>query len=340
MKKFILTIISIFLLSAMISMPVLAISTSDAVINIDFKNGIPEGMEIVGAELVNDDVKGQVMSFAGGPANKKNGSNSKAELPMESLAKTDFSKGISWTVWVKGTPETHGMQPIFNINLTRIGYLALLADLVVTANSDGNETKWGIERVWSDPPGPLEDEESAIGTDWNQFTVVINDEAVYLYKNAKRFDINPWAQGSFGNDGMTTVMMEQMAYATGISLGAYKCDWWKFGDFKGFISSAALYNKALSADEVKELFVASGGIYEEEPVTEAPTIPVTDPPAPPAENITETIAENIETSEAVKSDDKESSNNSLLLIIFGAVVVLCVIIIPAAIRNNKKKKAK
>jgi len=346
MKKFIAFALAVLMIFAIPSVSVFAISTNDAVVNIDFSKGIPDGMEVTGAELVNDDSKGQVMSFPGSAKNKKNGSVSKATIPMESLATTDFSAGISWTVWVKGTPETHGMQPIFTIDLTRIGYLTLLADLVVTANSDGNETKWGIERVWSDPPQPLEDEESAIGTDWNYFTVVIKNDGVYLYKNAKLFDSNPWSAGSFGNDGMTEIMMEEMVYATGVTLGAYNCDWWRFGDFKGFISSAALYNKALSADEIKELFVASGGIYEEPP-TEAPT-PEPTPAAPETtENNANATAANETTGTAATNDNNNNSSSEgeskvmslqTILIIAGAVIIVAAVIIIIVVMGKKKKK--
>ena len=316
MKKILAFVITLVMIFTLPSVSVFAVSPSDAVVNIDFSKGIPDGMEIVGAELVNDDAKGQVMSFPGSAKNKKNGSGSKATIPMESLATTDFSAGISWTVWVKGTPDTHGMQPIFTVDLTRIGYLTLLADLVVTANSDGNETKWGIERVWSDPPGPLEDEESAIGTEWTYFTVVIKSSGVFLYKNGKLYDTDPWAAGSFGNDGMTDTMMEQMAYATGVTLGAYNCDWWKFGDFKGFISSAALYNKALTDDEIKELFIASGGIYEEPPATEAVTVPETTAAAAEANNNDNNNGENpVDETAAPEVTEKvndENGGNSLI----------------------------
>lgn len=345
MKKLI-ALILILIMTVALLLPafvsVAAVSPSDAVVNIDFANGIPDGMEVVGAELVSDPVKGQVMSFTGSTGGI-NGSTSKAAMPMESLATTDFSKGISWTVWVKGTSATHGMHPIFNIDLTRIGYLTLLADLVVTANSDGNETSWGIERVWSDPPNPLEDEISLIGEEWMHLSVVINAGGVFLYKNGKLYERDPWANGSFSN--IPEVMLEQMSYATGVTLGAYGCDWWKFGDFSGQISSAALYNKTLTADDIKELYINSGGVYVEDP-TEAPTNPPTEAPADAPADEVPTGEDQANTTPAKNNagnndDDSESDsgNNNLILIlaIAGGVVVLAIVIV-IIITGKKGKK--
>lgn len=341
MKKSIAFILAVIMMLALLpaGLPVFAISPADAVVNIDFAGGIPDGMVVAGAALVNDPVKGQVMSFDGS-AGGVNGSASKAELPMASLAETDFSKGISWTVWVKGTAGTHGMHPIFNIDLTRIGYLALLADLVVTANSDGNETSWGIERVWSDPPNPLEEEVSLIGEEWLYLTVVISEKGVSLYKNGKLYETDPWAQGSFGI--IPEVMLEQMAYATGITLGAYKCDWWRFGDFSGFISSAALYNKTLSADEIKELFVNSGGIYAEDP-TEASTPAPVQTPARQDDAGGEPAAEEIQektTAPNASGDSGSGWDNTIIIVIAAAAAAVIILIAVIAVKGKGKGKKK
>jgi len=346
MKKILILKMALILIFALPSVSVFAISPSDAFVNIDFSKGIPDGMEVIGGELVNDDAKGQVMSFPGSGKNKVNGRNSKAALVMESFASSDFTAGISWTVWVKGTADTHGMEPIFTIDLARQGYLSLLADLTVTLNATGNEAKWGFpdseNHLWSDPPNPLEDEESAIGTEWVHLAVVIKSGGVYLYKNAKQIDVDPWANGNFGVEGATDIMMKIMPeYATGVTLGAYKCDWWRFGDFKGSISSAALYNKALTEEEIKELFVSSGGVYEEPPATEAPTVPATDPPATEVDdnnNAESAVDETAAPTSADKAGDENGNNNALMIILIAAGVAVIAFAVVMIIQFGKKGK--
>lgn len=331
MKKFLaVTIVAIMILS-IASIPVLAVSTDDAVVNIDFANGIPAGMDVVGAELVNDADKGQVLSFAGGDTG-----TSKASLPMDSLATTDFSAGMSWTVWAKAEPGIHGAAPIFTVDFTQQGYLSLLADHVLTANTDGNQPEWGIERVWSDPPQPVNEEESVMKNEWTHYAIVIDDTASYLYVNGKVYEKNPFSDGNLGN--MTTVLLEEMAYATGIQLGSYNCDWWKFGDYAGLMSSAALYNKALTADEIKELYVASGGVVAEEVTTEAPAPVETDTTAAIEETTTAEATVDNETTTSAANNDEESSNTMMIILIIAGVVVVVVVIVVVAVNSGKKGK--
>jgi len=322
-----------------VSMTVSAVSPGDAIINIDFASGVPDGMELVGAELANDPDKGQVMSFAGG----KSGT-SFARLETDIIKNTDFSEGLSWTVWVKGQDGIHGCAPIFNIDLAGRGYLALLADLVVTVNSTGNEESWGHPQdvIWSDP-ADAGNEVSKLENVWTQFTVVINANGVNLYKNGKIYDKYPFENGNI-LDRVEELITQQMDRASGLTLGSYKCEWWNFGDFAGLISSAALYNKSLSADEIKDLFVNSGGIYEEDP-TEAPAEPEPETDAPPAaEDIDAEDGDVAETpdgdaaKDSVTPEEPESGGLNIGIIVAVCCGIFVVIIAVVAVAKKKPEK--
>lgn len=342
MKRILAAAAVILMLISLSSIPAsAAVSMNDALISIDFSNGIPEGMEVVGAELVNDEEKGQVLSFAGGSSG-----SSKAVLKTDILSQTDFSEGLTFTVWAKAAPpdELHGMAPIFTIDFTRVGYLSLCANLVVTVNTDGNETEWGIQRVWSDPFSAAE-EVSACENEWAQYTVVIDDLSTYLYINGKLYEENPFANGNLFD--IPYILLEEMEYATGIELGSYNCPWWRYGDFKGLISSAAVFNKALSADEVKELYVSTGGTIVEEPVEETEA-PAEETAAETTEAVTEPAAVTEESSEpaadtTASSSDSETpaeteGNSAIVPIIIVAVVIIIAVVAAIVIINKKKAK--
>jgi len=261
MKK--LSIIITVVMALVLATSVLA---ADPVISIDFANGAGD-VVLEGAELVNDPTRGQVLQVAG----MGQGSSRQSFGLLETTAFEDntWEDGLTISMWIKtdvGSQTLMGSAPIFSIDIARIGYIAVTTSLESAINTDGNEPETGIApRCWNDPAnvaGGMNKTEEGV---WQLLTVVYAPDGMKIYLDGELY-----SEPVINNCTMEDFLF-QIEFGYALRLGSWLCDWWNYGDYEGMIDDVLVYNTALDAVEISNLYTSTKNeqtVFEKAPTLE------------------------------------------------------------------------
>lgn len=265
MKKKFVSILLTVALTVMASSTAFAADAPAASATYDFAGGLPAGMDVVGGELTNDDVRGQVLSLAGGETG-----SSYASIDFTLFQDNDFSQGMTISMWVKANDGIPGSSPLYSFDIAETGYIATVATLEPAINTTAN-TDTGYPLVWVDPAKVNDSPSQAIPAgEWHNVTVTTSTEGMVIYLDGEVF-----SEPALGfSSARYSVLVEQLQYITGLKLGSWDCSWWKYGDFAGLVDDVNVYNLDLTQDQVKAVLAAGTSA---EP-TEAATTTAADVP--------------------------------------------------------------
>ena len=244
---------------------------ADPVLSIDFADG-DNGMELVDSELVNDPTRGQVLQVSGmGPGTT---GQSYAVLTTDLFKTTNWDDGFTVNMWVKtdvGSSTLHGTAPLFSLDIANQGYIGLVTSLEAAINTDGNQPETGISpRIWCDPAntsgGMCQLEEGV----WQFVSLVFCEDHMELYVDGELYANPPFANGNSNDLSNMLNLFVELEEVYSVRLGSWLCSWWNYGDFEGMIDDFTIYNYALSADEVSELYSSTSVTQTE--FEKAPTL--------------------------------------------------------------------
>lgn len=266
MKK--LWIVLSVVLSAVLAVTAFA---TDPVLSIDFADG-DNGMELVDSELVNDPTRGQVLQVSGmGPSTT---GQSYAVLTTDLFKTTNWDDGMTINMWVKsdvGSTTLHGTAPLFSLDIANQGYIGLVASLEAAINTDGNQPETGISpRIWCDPAntsGGISQLEEGV---WQYVSLVFCEDHMELYVDGELYANPPFANGNSNDLSNMLSLFVELEEVYSVRLGSWLCSWWNYGDFEGMIDDFTIYNYALSADEISELYSSTSVTQTE--FEKAPTL--------------------------------------------------------------------
>lgn len=222
-------------------------------------------VELVEAAIVTDDAQGNAVEINGAG----NGANnvSYALLNTDLFANTDWTKGLTISMKVKAddSETLTGMAPLYSFDIARIGYIGVVTSLQSGINTDGNEDVGIAPRLWNDPANIGECTSKLTAGQWQTVTVVYDETGMAIYLDGEVV-VKPGI-----NNGTYADLAAQMQLVPALRLGAWNCDWWKFGDFEGLIDDVTIWNAALNPLQVVNFI--NGVAAEEEVVeTEAPAV--------------------------------------------------------------------
>ena len=266
MKK--LWIVLSVVLSAVLAVTAFA---ADPVLSIDFADG-DNGMELVDSELVIASTRGQVLQVSGmGPGTT---GQSYAVLTTDLFKTTNWDDGFTVNMWVKadvGSSTLHGTAPLFSLDIANQGYIGLVTSLEAAINTDGNQPETGISpRIWCDPAntsgGMCQLEEGV----WKFVSLVFCEDHMELYVDGELYANPPFANGNSNDLSNMLNLFVELEEVYSVRLGSWLCSWWNYGDFEGMIDDFTIYNYALSADEVSELYSSTSVTQTE--FEKAPTL--------------------------------------------------------------------
>ncbi|MBQ7931643.1 MAG: laminin G domain-containing protein [Clostridia bacterium] len=220
-------------------------------------------VELVEAAIVTDEAQGNAVEINGAGSGANNVSY--ALINTDLLANTDWTQGVTISLKVKAdASETlNGMAPLYSFDIANIGYIGVVTSLQSGMNTDGNDTSLGIApRLWNDPADRDNCTSKLTAGQWQTVTVVYDENGIAIYLNDEVV-LKPGI-----NNGAFSDLAAQMKLVPALRLGAWNCDWWKYGDFEGLIDDVTIWNAALNPLQVKN-FVE--GVTAEVPAeTEAP----------------------------------------------------------------------
>ena len=286
-----------------------AAAEGEPVLTIDFAEGAGD-VELVNAEIVKDSERGNVLQV--------NGVGTSQTGARYGLLKTDVFKTTNWddgmsiNMWIKTADSStlHGTAPIFSLDIANVGYIALTTSLESAINTDGNDTTLGIApRIWTDPANVGGGMNMTETDTWQFISVVYNEDHIDLYVDGELYSDHPFANGNATDMSAMINLMIESEFVYSVRLGSWLCSWWKYGDYEGCIDDFTVYNKILSADEVKALYEATKDVEvpAEEPVAEEATAaeePVVEEPAA-EEPVVEEVVEEVVVEEPVVEEVAE-----------------------------------
>ena len=245
-------------------------------------------VELVEAAIVTDDAQGNAVEINGAGSGANNVSY--GLITTDLFANTDWTSGLTISMKVKAdASETlNGMAPLYSFDIANIGYIGVVTSLQSGMNTDGNDTSLGIApRLWNDPADRDNCKSKLTPGQWQTVTVTYGADGMAIYLDGEAV-VKPGI-----NNGSYADLATQMQLVPALRLGAWTCDWWKYGDFEGLIDDVTIWNAALNPLQVAN-FVNGVAAEPEAPETEAPE---TEAPETEVEVIApaETEAEAVET---------------------------------------------
>ena len=327
-----------------------AAAEGEPVLTIDFAEGAGN-VELVNAEIVKDSERGNVLKVNGVGTSQTGASY--GLLKTDVFEKTNWENGMSINMWIKtdASSTLHGTAPIFSLDIANVGYIALTTSLESAINTDGNDTSLGISpRIWTDPINVgggvnLTEEE-----EWQFISVVYNEDHIDLYVDGELYSDHPFANGNATDMSAMINLMIESEFVYSVRLGSWLCSWWKYGDYEGCIDDFTVYNKILSADEVKALYNATKDVevpaepvveetpvVEEEPaVEEAPVVeeePAVEETPVVEEVVEETVEEVVEEAPVVEETVEEAPQT----FDFGVIAAVAALVSAAGYALSKKR---
>ncbi len=241
---------------------------------------------------------------------------------------TDFSKGMTVSIWVKADDSTSlkGNAPLYSFDIANQGYIAAVASLESAINTTGNE-EVGYEICFNDPGNVGGSVPAVKAGEWQNVTVVYAPDSMGIYLNGELVN-RPTMNGA----GFAA-LIEQLQYIYSIRFGSWLCTWWQQGDFEGYLDDFVIYNRALNPLEVKEAYSKTGayGTGEAAPAETAATeAPAAEEPAAAAEPAAET--------EAVEAPAAAEPETAAQTPDFGVIAAIGAIISLGAATVAKKRK--
>jgi len=322
----------------------------EPVLTIDFANGAGD-VELVNAEIVKDSERGQVLRVNGIGTSQTN--QSYGLLKTDVFENTNWEDGMTINMWIKtdASSTLHGTAPIFSLDIANVGYIALTTSLESAINTDGNDTSLGIApRIWTDPVNVgggvnLTEEDT-----WQFLSVVYNEDHIDLYVDGELYSDHPFANGNATDMTAMINLMIETEFVYSVRLGSWLCSWWKYGDYEGLIDDFTVYNKILSADEIKALYTstkdvevpADEPVVEETPVVEEAPVAEETPAAEEAPVVEETVEEVVveETAEEVVVEEtvvEETAEEAPQTFDFGVIAAVAALVSAAGYALSKKR---
>ncbi len=241
------------------------IAAADPLISIDFANGAGD-VELVDADIVEDATRGKVLQISGMGANTTGQSYGLLETTV--FEDNSWEDGLTISMWIKtdvGSTTLKGTAPIFSLDIANVGYIAMVTSLESAINTDGNDTALGISpRCWNDPAnvsGGVNKTEEGV---WQQLTVVYAPDGMKVYVNGELY-----SEPVINNCTMDDFLF-QVEFVYSLRLGSWLCSWWNYGDYEGMMDDIYVYNIALDADEVADLYTSTK--VEQTTFEEAPAL--------------------------------------------------------------------
>ncbi|MBO4931889.1 MAG: hypothetical protein J6I42_06870, partial [Clostridia bacterium] len=250
--------------------PAAAPAEGEPVLTIDFAEGAGD-VELVNAEIIKDSERGNVLKVNGVGTSQTGASY--GLLKTDVFENTNWENGMTVNMWIKtdASDTLHGTAPIFSLDIANVGYIALTTSLESAINTDGNDTSLGIApRIWTDPADVGNGVNATEEETWQFLSVVYNEDHIDLYVDGELYSDHPFANGNATDMTAMINLMIESEFVYSVRLGSWLCSWWKYGDYEGCIDDFTVYNKILSADEVKALYEATKDV--EVPVEEAPVV--------------------------------------------------------------------
>lgn len=209
-------------------------------------------MEISGGSITKDSERGSVLTLNGGAKGA-----SFAKVDSEVYKNTDWTDGMTIAFWVKAKDSTPGISPLYSFNIAdhgSEGYIATTDSLEIAINSDGNSGMAEYPRVWADP-SVVDGTAQPVLTagKWQHVAVTLSASGMTIYLDGQKYS-DPVLGPSSANFKLFT---SQIQYCYGLQLGNWNCGWWdEIGSFAGSYDDVYVFNKSLSASEVKEVMNA------------------------------------------------------------------------------------
>ena len=91
-----------------------------------------------------------------------------------------------------------------------------------------------------------------------------------LYVDGELYANPPFANGNSNDLFNMLSLFVELEEVYSVRLGSWLCSWWNYGDFEGMIDDFTIYNAALSADEISELYSSTSVTQTE--FEKAPTL--------------------------------------------------------------------
>ena len=284
----------------------------DPVAYFDFENG-DNGFELYDAELESGTERGTSLHIYGLGA-ATNGMSS-ATLTTDLFAETDWSDGLSVSLWCKADESStlHGSAPLFAIDIANVGYIGAVASCEAAVNTTGNDDSLGIGTTyWTDPRNVGGGVNETSSSEWTNVVVSFGKNsfgkdgiAVYVNGELKQ-------NQAFGNGGTVAEFLSEVVNAYSLRLGSWLCSWWNYGDYEGLIDDVAIYNVSLTPGQANKIYNASTSAAEAVSETEAPAqedVMTETEDTTPAESEAET-EEVIETAETIPEEEVVSDETA------------------------------
>jgi len=286
-------------------------------------------VELVEAAIVTDDAQGNAVEINGAGSGANNVSY--ALLPTDLFANTDWTNGFTISLKVKAdASETlNGMAPLYSLDIARIGYIGVVTSLQSGINTDGNEDVGISPRLWNDPADRDNCKSKLTAGQWQTVTVVYDSTGMAIYLDGECV-LKPGI-----NNGAYADLAAQLQLVPAIRLGAWNCDWWKYGDFEGLIDDVTIWNASLNPLQV--INFVNGVVAEPEVVeTEAPETeaPVVETEAPVVETEPEVVAPAETEAEVVAPAEPEAPQTFDLGI---AAIAAAVLSLGTALVSKKRR---
>jgi len=240
-------------------------------------------VELVEAAIVTDAAQGNAVEINGAGSGANNVSY--GLITTDLFANTDWTNGFTISLKAKAdASETlTGMAPLYSLDIARIGYIGAVTSLQSGINTDGNEDVGISPRLWNDPADRDNCKSKLTAGQWQTVTVVYDSTGMAIYLDGECV-LKPGI-----NNGAYADLAAQLQLVPAIRLGAWNCDWWKYGDFEGLIDDVTIWNATLNPLQVKN-FVEGVAAEPEVVETEAPVVETEPEVVAPVETEAEVVA--------------------------------------------------
>lgn len=211
-----------------------------------------DGISIIGNCKINDGV----LSLPGGTT----GTNyAVLDADLTDITATPTT-GVTIGFFVKASSQKDtysppdGFSPLVSFTWVDDGFMSVLASLEIGGNVAGT---W-IDPTW-DADGDTSTENDNIvlrvsKDAYDYITLTVDTSAVKVYKNGVLYSTDT----TFGGGSPSTLLGLIKNGLCKIRIGGWTCSWWKFHDFAGSYKNISVIQKALTANEVLDLYNHNG----------------------------------------------------------------------------------
>ena len=284
-------------------------------------------VELVEAAIVTDAAQGNAVEINGAGSGANNVSY--GLITTDLFANTDWTNGLTISLKVKAdASETlHGSAPLYSFDIARIGYIGVVTSLQSGINTDGNEDVGISPRLWNDPADVGGSKSKLTAGQWQNVTVTYGADGMAIYLDGEVV-VKPGI-----NNGSYADFAAQMQLVPALRLGAWNCDWWKYGDFEGLIDDVTIWNATLNPLQVMN-FVNGVAAEPEVVETEAPVVETEPEVVAPAETEAEVVAPAETEAEVVAPAEPEAPQTFDLGI---AAIAAAVLSLGTALVSKKRR---